>query len=161
MTRPGIEPSSPGPLANTLTAGPIYIYIYIYIYIVIHRQTVSSYHNILMWQHTWNASSWDQSIIRLRSRVKWNNPGNEVEHLPILVIAIEKRAFWLSSTKVTNFIYIYIYIYIYIVIHRQTVSLYHNSLMWLCTRDASSWDWNLTGFTSVGYLTPELWSFST
>ena len=36
MTRPGIEPRSPGPLANTLTAGPmshIYIYIYIYIYI--------------------------------------------------------------------------------------------------------------------------------
>ena len=23
MTRPGIEPRSPGPLANTLTAGPI------------------------------------------------------------------------------------------------------------------------------------------
>ena len=35
MTRPGIEPRSPGPLANTLTARPmsdIYIYIYIYIY---------------------------------------------------------------------------------------------------------------------------------
>ena len=36
MTRPGIEPRSPGPLANTLTAGPMsryYIYIlYIYIY---------------------------------------------------------------------------------------------------------------------------------
>ena len=27
MTRPGIEPRSPGPLANTLTAGP-YVYIY-------------------------------------------------------------------------------------------------------------------------------------
>ena len=26
MTRPGIEPRSPGPLANTLTAGPIYLY---------------------------------------------------------------------------------------------------------------------------------------
>ena len=46
MTRPGIEPRSPGPLANTLTAGPnththththihthIYIYIYMYIYV--------------------------------------------------------------------------------------------------------------------------------
>ena len=30
-------------------------------------------------------------------------------------------------------IYIYIYIYIYIVIHRQTVSLYHNSSGWLDT----------------------------
>ena len=29
MTRPGIEPRSPGSLANTLTAGPIYIYVYI------------------------------------------------------------------------------------------------------------------------------------
>ena len=29
MTRPGIEPRSPGPLANTLTARPIQLYIYI------------------------------------------------------------------------------------------------------------------------------------
>ena len=34
MTRPGIEPRSPGPLANTLTARPMsgllqYIYIYV------------------------------------------------------------------------------------------------------------------------------------
>ena len=28
MTRPGIEPRSPGPLANTLTAGPIIVRIY-------------------------------------------------------------------------------------------------------------------------------------
>ena len=28
---------------------------------------------------------------------------------------------------------IHIYIYIYIVIHRQTVSLYHNSSVWLDT----------------------------
>ena len=35
MTRPGIEPRSPGPLANTLTARPMSgVYIYIYIYIV-------------------------------------------------------------------------------------------------------------------------------
>ena len=33
MTRPGIEPRSPGPLANTLTAGPMSRCIYIYIYI--------------------------------------------------------------------------------------------------------------------------------
>ena len=30
MTRPGIEPMSPGPLANTLTAGPMSRFIYIY-----------------------------------------------------------------------------------------------------------------------------------
>ena len=49
---------------------------------------------------------------------------------------------------------------IYIVIHRQTVSLYHNSSVWLDTRDASSWDRNPADFTSVGYLTPEKSSFS-
>ena len=37
-----------------------------------------------------------------------------------------------------SFIYIYIYIYIYIVIHRQTVSFYQNSLVWLDTQDARS-----------------------
>ena len=36
MTRPGIEPRSPGPLANTLTIMPI-AGIYIYIYIHIHK----------------------------------------------------------------------------------------------------------------------------
>ena len=35
-------------------------------------------------------------------------------------------------------IYIYIYIYIYIVIHRQTVSFYQNSSVWLDTQDASN-----------------------
>ena len=44
-------------------------------------------------------------------------------------------------------IYIYIYIYIYIVIHRQTVSLYHNSSVWLDMYDAWSWDRNLPNFS--------------
>ena len=35
-------------------------------------------------------------------------------------------------------IYIYIYIYVYIVNHRQTVSLYNNSSVWLDTRDGSN-----------------------
>ena len=35
-----------------------------------------------------------------------------------------------------QFIYIYIYIYIYIVIHRQIVSFYQNSSVWLDTQDA-------------------------
>ena len=68
----------------------------------------------------------------------------------------------------TSYIYIYIYIYIHThihiyttinlwnsinikykiyVIHRQTVSLYHNSSVWLDTQDALSWDWNLPKFT--------------
>ena len=49
-----------------------------------------------------------------------------------------------------------VYIYIYIVIYRQTVSLYHNSSVWLDTRDASSWDRNPADLMLVGHLTPQL-----
>ena len=44
--------------------------------------------------------------------------------------------------------YTYIYIYIYTVIHKQTVSLYHNSSVGLDSRDASSQDQNPPNFTS-------------
>ena len=40
-----------------------------------------------------------------------------------------------------------IYIYIYIVIHRQTVSFYQNSSVWLDTQDALSRDRNPSNFT--------------
>ena len=53
-----------------------------------------------------------------------------------------------------------VYIYIYIV-HRLTVSLYHNSFVWLDPRDTSNWGRNQADFTSVGYLTPDPSSFST
>ena len=43
-------------------------------------------------------------------------------------------------------LFIYIYIYIYIVILRQTVSLYHNSSVWLDMPDTWSWDWNPPNF---------------
>ena len=43
--------------------------------------------------------------------------------------------------------HIYIFIYIYIFIHRQAVSLYHNTSVWLDTQDASSWDRNPPNFT--------------
>ena len=50
-----------------------------------------------------------------------------------------------------NVTYIYfvrnIYIYIYIVIHRQTVSFYQNSSVWLDTQDAQSLDRNQSKFT--------------
>ena len=39
------------------------------------------------------------------------------------------------------------YAYIYVVIHRQTVSLYQNSSVWLDTQNASSWDQNPPNFT--------------
>ena len=38
MTRPGIEPRSPGPLANTLIAGPRFLHIF----------DVSEYRNLLL-----------------------------------------------------------------------------------------------------------------
>ena len=50
--------------------------------------------------------------------------------------------------------HIYIYIYIYIVIHRQTVSLYHNSSVMLDMWDTTSWDWNLPKFKSGWWHTP-------
>ena len=56
-------------------------------------------------------------------------------------------------------LYIYVwfaYIYIcmiwdtffiqFLFIHRQAVSLYHNSSLWLDTWDASSWDWDLPNY---------------
>ena len=48
----------------------------------------------------------------------------------------------------------------YIFIHWLTFSLYHNSSVWLDTRDTSSYDLNLSAFTSVGFLTPNLSSLS-
>ena len=44
-------------------------------------------------------------------------------------------------------LYIYIYIYIYIVIHKQTVSFYQNSSVWLDTQDARSRERNPSNFT--------------
>ena len=43
---------------------------------------------------------------------------------------------------------IYIYIYIYIVIHRQTVSLYHNSSVLLDRQDSRSWNRNLADWNA-------------
>ena len=57
-----------------------------------------------------------------------------------------------THTHTYIYIYIYIYICIYTVIHRQTISLYLYSLVWIDTRDAWSWDRNLVDFMPVGYL---------
>ena len=54
-----------------------------------------------------------------------------------------------SYLRVELFIYFFnnIYIYIYIVIHRQSVSFYQNSSVWLDTQDARSRDRNASNFT--------------
>ena len=54
----------------------------------------------------------------------------------------------------------YIHTHICTVIHRQTVSLYHNSSVWLDTQDASIWNRNPADLMSVGYLTSKLSSLS-
>ena len=63
--------------------------------------------------------------VRIKGKVEkpWKSSNARLLHLGVQ--AIEKGSFGLLSTTVANFIYIYIYMYI--VIHRQTVSLYHNS----------------------------------
>ena len=66
---------------------------------------------------------------------------------PITLDFLEKGATVnsVSNCQLLYFIYwmtlVYIYIYIYIVIHRQTVSLYHNSSVWLDTLAAEIETW--------------------
>ena len=57
------------------------------------------------------------------------------------------------------FFSLFLSLYILIVIHRQTVSLYHDSSIGLETSDASSWNRNPADLTSVGYLTLQQLSF--
>ena len=59
------------------------------------------------------------------------------------VIFIASPATIYGKQMLTN---IYI-IYIYIIIHRQTVSFYQNSSVWLDTQDARSRDRNPSNFT--------------
>ena len=48
---------------------------------------------------------------------------------------------------VLSLLFFYIYIYKYSVIHKQTVSFYQNSSVWLDTQDARSRDQNPSNFT--------------
>ena len=59
---------------------------------------------------------------------------------------------WLAADEdrvshVLSHVVWWIYIYIYIVIHRQTVSFYQKSSVWLDTQDARSRDRNPSNFT--------------
>ena len=67
---------------------------------------------------------------------KWKIISTEHFHLKIL-----------KGKYTTVFNRTCLYIYIYIVIHRQTVSFYQNSSVWLDTQDAQSQDRNLSNFT--------------
>ena len=110
------------------------------------------------------ASLLNTQHIRYRSRVKRSNPGKGVVPSP----TPRCSRYWKGSLRIDlNYgrqLYFYLrrgvegvknkrkhwvywYIYIYIVTHRPTVSLTHNSSVWLDTSDAWSWDRNPPNFT--------------
>ena len=152
----------------------IYIYIfinwiYIYIYIVIHRQTVSLYHDYSVWLDMQDASSWDRNPPKFTLDMAYNSSVISVTYVSSRII---KHVYWLLLA--------YILCYripecsfrwrrfalrgwqplipspecstpgvgsVYILTHRKTLSLCHNSSVWLDTQDASGWDRNSTSVT--------------
>ena len=86
----------------------------------------------------------------LQSRILATTPGG----LALLVTCEDCVTFCFNSYKtcspswVTNIhTHTHTHIYIYIVIHRQTVSFYQNSSVWLDTWDVWRWDGNPSNFT--------------
>ena len=67
-----------------------------------------------------------------RPGIEHRSPGLLVNTLTIMPIS----GIFLSFIDIHISLIILIYIYTYIVICRQTVSLYHNSSVWLDTQDA-------------------------
>ena len=61
MIRPGMESRSPGEHSNHYSIETGYIYLYITGSIFIHKQTVSLYHDLLVWLDTRDASSCDRN----------------------------------------------------------------------------------------------------
>ena len=106
MTRPRIEPRSPGVLVNTLPTIYIYIYIYILVFRVecstVARETgvqslVKSYQRLEKWYLM--PSSLTLSFINYGSRLKSNNSRKRTSVVPYLVdVTTEKMAFGSPST---------------------------------------------------------------
>ena len=83
MTRPGIEPRSPGSFANTLPAGPIGLKSRVFTngpgdWVSIPGRVIPKTQKVVLDA----ALLGTLSIIRWGSRVKWSNPGNGVAHSP-------------------------------------------------------------------------------
>ena len=77
-----------------------------------------------------------QFKVRIKFKLDQSRGKKSRPILYLVVVVIEKGVFESSLTKFKNvfyLLYIYIYIYIYIAITRPTVSLYHNSSVWLDT----------------------------
>ena len=123
MTQPGIQPQSSRQLANTLPARP-------------------------MAQETEKESEREIEYVWLCTYACVNVCESECmcENIYISNLTYMKP-YGISHYRFNMSVYIYIYIYIYIVIHRQTVSFYQNSSVWLDTQDARSRDRNPSNFT--------------
>ena len=79
---------------------------------------------------------------KVRIKGKVGQPWERSSNLPTLwCSSYLKRSLWVTfdynHQLLLLYIYIYIYIYTDIFIHKQTVSFYYNSSMWLDMQDAS------------------------
>ena len=112
---------------HTHTHTHIYIYIYIYIYI---------------WKKIYGIKK-PQSVNKIQP-TEWIEICYQANFCKNQHLILTWKIYFLLYIYI--YIYIYMYIYIYIVIHRQTVSVFHNSSVWLDTLDASNKDLNLPNF---------------
>ena len=104
----------------------------------------------------WKEAFWSPSITIANFTFTYFNLALKFYLITMVLVGWLVGCLWLliNSLRLINvkfclYIYIYIYIYIYslIAMYRQTVSLYHNSSVWLDTQDPSSWDRNPSKFT--------------
>ena len=97
----------------------------------------------------WGVTVRIQKINRKIKEIK-----NKIKYIYIYIYILETgnkcnkmKMYKYENTRGFFHIWTFSYIYIYIVIHRQTVSLYHNSSVWLDTMEGSSLDRNPPYFT--------------
>ena len=116
-------------------SSPTGVYIYIYIYIVIHRQTVSLYHNehqtarptsVPRWLRNYKVLCSNSSSVRMFTFLYLTGYQSAQFVRRALHYASGCRKLLRQSAQPT-------WASMYIVIHRQTVSLDHNSSVWIDT----------------------------
>ena len=121
----------------------------VYIYIVIHRLTVSLYHNSSVWLDTWDAPSRDGNPPNFTSGW-WHTHATQrlYAYASHFVFSTFLRSSQFVKTLHNAISISYIsspecstsrpLLETYIVNYRQTVSLYHNSSLWLDTWNSSN-----------------------
>ena len=147
-----------------------------YIYIVIHRHTVSLYHNSSVWLDTLDVWSWDRNLPNFMLDLVLNTQPQATHGssgiIRYYIIAFVCLHFALLDTRVLSSLEELCTTLVaavnsfarvlnpqkgaYIVIHRQTISLYHNSSVWLDTLGAWTWDRNPMFVLKYCYLTVPL-----